>query len=185
MAWNPITQPCDYILLSGKKSPGMAVVSGGGASSIRRWDEREGFGISGAFPVFKGRGLARFSVKLKFWTPEHWNDWATWKGLVDKLPRKRFGEAGKDTGNLDIWHPLLEDVDIKSVCVAERMAPEQTADGEWTIDIRFLEFRRPKFTLAKPEGSEATPVDPVEEEIIKPLTEQLQGLVRKLDAPAA
>ena len=61
MAWNPIADPVDHILLGDKRSPGYADVDG--ASSIRRWDEREGFGITGSFSVFKGRGLAHFMAQ--------------------------------------------------------------------------------------------------------------------------
>ena len=173
MAWDPINEPCDYILLAQQKSPGIAEVVG--ASSPRKWDEREGFGITGSFSVFKGRGLAHFSVKLRLYTPEDWTGWAAWKPLVDKLPTRRGG-SGKDSGVLDIWHPLLVDRDIKAVAVEEVKAPEQTDHGEWTIEIRFIEFRHPKLTLAKPEGAAATTVDPIEEQVIKPLLEQLQEL---------
>lgn len=173
VTWDPITSPCDYILLAGIKSPGLADVSG--ASSVRRWDEREGFGISGAFSVFKGRGLAHFSVKLRLYSDTDWAAWYAWKQIVDKLPTRRGGD-GKDSGVLDIWHPLLEGLDIKAVAAAEVMQPEQTDNGEWTIEIKFLEFRYPKIALAKPEAAAATPVDPVEEKIIKPLTAQFQSL---------
>jgi hypothetical protein len=175
-AWDPIVAPCDYILLGGKKSPGIAEVRG--ASSPRKWDEREGFGISGSFSVFKGRGLAHFSVILKLYTAQDWADWYAWKPVVDKLPTRRGG-GGKDSGTLDIWHPLLEALDIKAVGVAEVMQAEQTDNGEWSIEIKLLEFRHPKITLAKPEGSAATPVDPVEEEWIKPLTAQLERLAEE------
>lgn len=169
--WDPIVAPCDYILLSGSRSPGIAEVRG--ASSPRAWDEREGFGISGSFSVFKGRRLAHFSVVLKLYSADDWAAWYEWKPIVDKLPTRRGG-SGKDSGVLDIWHPLLEALDVKAVAVAEVMQPDQTGDGEWSIEIKFIEFRHPKVTLAKPEASEADPVDPVEEEVIKPLTDMLQ-----------
>lgn len=173
MGWDPITDPCDYILLAGKRSPGLAEVRG--ASSPRAWDEREGFGLSGSFSVFKGRRLAHFSVILTLTTPDDWEAWREWKPIVDKLPTRRGG-AGKDTGTLDIWHPLLADLDIKAVAVAEVMQAEQVDDGVWSIEIKFLEFRHPKITLAKPEGAAATPVDPVEENVIKPLLRELESL---------
>lgn len=173
MAWNPYEQPVDYVLLAQQKSPGLATV--GGAALIRQWDKIKGYGVSGSFNIFKGADLSEFTVSLRFFTPEHWAAWATWKRLVDKLPSRRGG-SGKDTGNLDIWHPLLEDVAINAVCVAKRHQPEQTGDGEWTVKIDFMQFRRPKLTLAKPEGAAATPVDPVEENIIKPLLDEFQSL---------
>jgi hypothetical protein len=172
MTWDPITSPCDYILLASKKSPGIAEVRG--ASSPRKWDERDGVGITGAALVFKGRGLAHFSVVLRLYSAQDWQDWHAWKPIVDKLPTSR-GE-GNDSGTLAIWHPLLQTLDIKAVGVAEVMQPDQTGDGEWSIEIKFVEWRAPKYALAKPEGAveSAAVVDPIEEEWIKPLTALLQ-----------
>lgn len=176
MAWNPITSPCDYILLDRKRSPGIAEVSG--ASSIRRWDEREGFGISGAWIVYKGRGLAKFSVTIRLATVDDWAAWHAWRPLVDKLPARRFG-AGRDSGSLDIWHPYLEDLDVRSVCVAEVMQPVIAEDGTATVEIKFIEFRQPRMALAKPEGAPAEEVDPIEERVIKPLQAQFDRLANE------
>jgi hypothetical protein len=172
-AFNPLTAPCDYILLSGLKSPGIAEVIG--ASSPRNWDIREGFGLSGAFLVYKGRGLAKFSVRLTFTESEHWTLWEAWKPLVMNLPRKRFSQ-GKDSGALDIWHPILEDLGIAAVAVEEVLQPTAGDTGDWSVEIKFIEFRRPKIALAKPDGAQATPGDPVEDQVIKPLMEQFQRL---------
>lgn len=173
MTWNPIDSPCDYILLAQQKSPGIAEVVG--ASSPRAWDEREGFGISGSFSVFKGRRLAKFSVRLRLYTPEDWAGWHAWKPLVDKLPTRR-GSKGADSGVLDIWHPLLEALDIRAVAVTDVMQPVQEDAGEWVVEIKLIEFRHPKLTLAKPEAAAATPHDPVDE-VINGLTKQLEGLL--------
>lgn len=170
MTWNPIDSPVRYILLKGKRSPGIAAF-GGLPSSVRMWDKTQGHGYSGAYSVFRGRDLAEFSVRLTLYTREDWANWYAWKPLVDAVPKRRGG--GKDSGTLDIWHPLLEALDIKAVCVKEVIAPEEGDTGEWTAEIKFMEFRPPKFTLAKPEGAAATPVDPVEE-FIGELTDKVQ-----------
>ncbi|MBA3841096.1 MAG: hypothetical protein H0X39_00475 [Actinobacteria bacterium] len=173
MSWNPIDEPKDYITLAGQKSPGLADVVG--ASSIRNWDERQGIGISGAFSVFKGRGLAKFSVRLRLYSAQDWADWFTWKPLVEAVPKRRTGK-GRDSGVMDILHPLLEELDIKSVAVTELMQPEQTGDGEWTVEIKFLEWRQPKVSLATPEAAAAPePVDEWEGRVSK-LASQLQSV---------
>jgi hypothetical protein len=173
VTWDPITDPVDYILLAGKRSPGLAEVKGAG--SPREWDIRKGYGLSGAASVFTGLSLAKFTVTLRLYTVEDWADWHVWKPLVDKVPKRRGGE-GKDSGKLDISHPLLWECGIKAAGVEDVKQPEQTGDGEWSIEILFIEFRMPKFALAKPEGAAATTVDPVEEEWIKPLMQQVQRL---------
>lgn len=162
MTWNPIDTPQDYILLAGQKSPGIAEVSG--ASSIREWDVRKGYGIAGAYSVFKSLDLSRFSVTLRLYSRQDWADWGVWKKIVDKLPKRRTGN-GADSGCLDITHPLLEDVGIHAVGVAERLQPVQTGDGEWSIEIRFIEFRRPKLAIAAPDAAQAEPHDPVDDKI--------------------
>lgn len=172
MAFDPITAPVDYILLADQPSPGIAEVVG--AASLREWVERNGYGVSGGFSVFQRRKLAHFSVKIRLYTAADWAAWAAWKPIVDKLPTKR-GVGGPAAGYLKIDHPILADLDIKAAGVEKVGQPEQTADGEWTIVIDFIEFRAPVITLAKPEGAKATPVDPYDAKI-KELEEQFNAL---------
>lgn len=175
MTWDPITSPCDYILLQGEKSPGLCDI--GDANSPRNWDVQKGHGISGAKCVFTGKDLSKFSVSLRLYTVQDWTDWYAWSPIVLRMPKARIaGQRKADAGALDIWHPLLEHLGITAVCVIDVVAPKQTADGEWTAEIQFLEFRQPKLGLAKPEGAEATPaVDPWDKYIDELNTEvQLQ-----------
>lgn len=168
MTWNPITEPVDFIVLAGKRSPGLAEVAGAG--SPRLWDKRKGFGYSGAILVFRGVDLSSFSVKLRLFDEQDWADWYAWKPVVDTPP------LGTRARSLDIQHPILDGLNIKSVVIDDVSQPTQTDDGVFEIEIKMTEFRAPKYALAKPEGSTATPVDPVEENIIKPLREQFQAL---------
>lgn len=167
MSWNPIDDPCDYITLSGQRSPGIAEVRG--ANSPRRYDERKGYGLSGATVVFRGIGLTRFTVELRLSTEQHWADWYAWKPMVDRPP------AGTRPKALDIWHPFLEDLEVKSCVVEDVSQPSQVEDGVWAIEIKFIQFRRPVLSLSKPEASKAAPVDPVDQRI-EALTKQFQDL---------
>lgn len=167
MTWNPLDQPVDHILLSGKRSPGIADVRG--ATSPRRYDERRGYGLSGATVVFRGIGLTRFTVELRLSTVQHWADWEAWKPLVDRPP------LGTRPKALDVWHPYLEGLDVKSCVVEDVSQPTQVEDGVWAVEIKFIQFRRPVLSLSKPEGSKAAPVDPVDQRI-EALTKQFQEL---------
>lgn len=167
MSWDPITEPIDHIVLGGTTSPGIAEVVG--ANSPRKWDELGGFGLIGATLRFRGTGLARFSVKLRLYDEDDWAGWELWKEIIMRPP------IGKRPRSLDIYHPFLADFGIKSAVVEDVLQPEQTDHGEWTIEIKFIESRFPKVALSKPEASQATPVDPVEQEI-GALTDQLQSL---------
>lgn len=152
MSWNPIDQPRDWVKLGGQRTPGLCDISGAG--SPRRWDERESYGYSGATVVFHGLKLAHFSLRLRFYSAQDWEDWYAFKPSIDKPP------LGKRQGPLDIEHPLLSQVGITSVVVEDTLSPMQTADGEWTVEIKLIEYRPLKFAIAKPDNTAAKPVDP-------------------------
>jgi hypothetical protein len=159
MAFDPTGTPVDHVILSGQRSPGIAEIVG--ASSPRRWDERRGYALSGSTVIFRGVGLARFKIVLRLYAPEHWSEWATWSQLVQRPPPLERARA------LDISHPILEDLGIRS-CVIETVGqPVQSSQGggEWTIEIACIEYRRPTPAIARPDGSDdrlPEPTDPAD-----------------------
>jgi len=163
----------DYFILAGKRSPGLCDISG--CSDARKWDKLQGYGYSGGFCRYRGKSIGEFTIKVRLYgdpfRPDP--DWAAWQRFRPVLARPPSGQEPK---MLDIWHPWLEELEIKSVGVVEVSAPEQTADGEWTIAIKFIEFRKPKFSLVKPEASKAKESnDPYQRTI-----ERLTGVVQEL-----
>jgi hypothetical protein len=173
MTYDPYVTPVDHILLAGQKSPGIAVVSG--AADVRKWDVRAGYGLSGGVTVFRGRELSKFTVTLKLVTAQDWTDWDAFKPLVARPP---FGTKPK---SMSIWHPWLAALDISSVGVEEVGQPEEDGDtGAYSIAIKFLETREPKFALAKPEAAATSPKsqDPYDQKI-EQLTEEFRNEARK------
>jgi hypothetical protein len=170
-AYDPYVTPVDYILLAGQRSPGIAVVSG--ASDARKWDVREGYGLSGGITVFRGRQIAKFTVTLKLVTAQDWVDWAAFQPLVARPP---YGTKPK---SMSIWHPWLALLDISSVGVEEVSQPEEDGDtGAYIVTIKFLETREPKFALAKPEAAVTNKsTDPYDQQI-EALTKQFQELAK-------
>ena len=151
----------DFILLGGVKSPGLCDVSG--ASSPRKWEQRPGYGLSGATTVYLGNALSEFSIKFRLYGEPHTAigpdpDWQQWNVFRDAVLMKP--PAGNRPQALVIWHPQLEALKIKSVGVVDVGQAYQDDKGEWTIEVKFIEFRRPRITLAKPESAKATPTDP-------------------------
>lgn len=157
MTWSPLTDPENKISLAKRETPGICDIDGLG--SPFEWEERGGYGLSGATVVFKGKKLAHFSIKFRLYTTQDWTDWYAFKPFVSRLP------IGKNARGLDIEAKLTEMLGIKSVVIEEIVAPTQTGDGEWTAELKVIEYRAPTFTLAKADGSEATPEDPVDAEI--------------------
>lgn len=172
MTFNPLDAAVDHILLSNRKSPGLAVISN--ASSPRRWDERKGYALSGARVIFRGIGLARPMVTLRLFTTQDWDDWHAWKDLVQRPP------VGARSRAQDIWHPILEDLGVISVVVENVVQPRQVADGEWNIDVKFIEFRRPVPTLETIGSSQQRSTDPLDA-VISGLTTQVDALSTAVD----
>jgi hypothetical protein len=152
MVWNPIEQPTDVATLAGRQTPGVIEVVG--LNTPRRWDEREAVAFSGAIVVYYGQKLAHFTLRIKLYTVADWNAWHAFAPLVQRVP------VGKRQGALDLDHPVTKLANIRSVVIDDVLGPEQTDNGEWTFEIKVIEFRAPKLALAKPEGAESTPVDP-------------------------
>lgn len=155
--WNPIDNPIDKAKVGGMYTPGLCEVVG--ASSPRDWAEFRGYGLSGATVRFRGIKLSHFSLRIRLYSVEDWNDWHAFKPIVDKPP------LGKRPRAIDISHPLLEDLGIRSAVVEDVGQPDEDDDGAWTIEVKLIEFRKPKLTLSTPEGSDAGPVDPVDAQI--------------------
>lgn len=179
MAWNPLDDPIDHFLLAGKKSPGIAELLG--LASPRKWDEKKGYGTSGATIVYAGDGLAKFSAKIFLTTTEDWDAWHAFAPLVEKAP------DGSKPKALDIWHPQCEQKGIRSVVVEDVVGPARDGDdGRWVVEVKFIQYRAPKPALAKPKGSSNSSAGPggnktnTEEDerdrLIRELTQQVKDL---------
>jgi hypothetical protein len=179
--FNPLTNPIDFILLAGRPSPGIAEVVGAG--NPRKWDEQSGPYLSGAFLVGGGNRLSHFTVKIRLYTNQDWVDWHDWRPLVERTP---YGQRPRA---LDIWHPWLVMLKIKSVVVEDVGQPEPDETGGFVIPIKFVEFRRPKLTLLKPTASEqkksTDPADRTIENLTQILKNGGEGDVSKALAPLA
>jgi hypothetical protein len=168
VSFDPTASPIDYVVLAGQRSPGIAEVLG--TSSPRRWDERRGFGFTGAALIFRGVGLARPVIKIKLYTAQDWADWHAWRALVQRPP---LGERARA---LDVEHPILDDLGISSIVVEDVLQPLQTADGEWTIEIRCIEYRRPLPAIQRIEGSATDEALSPNQALIESLAGQVQEL---------
>lgn len=140
----------DYVVLVGEPSPGLCDVSGAGRKY--EWDIRKGHGLAGATVVYTGEGLAKFTVRFFVWDnepaegPDLWDDWHTWWARLDTTDK---------TKGLDISHPYLDELNIKSVVVDEEKQWTQVEPGYFAKDVSFLQFREPTPETGKPSGSKA------------------------------
>lgn len=168
--WNPLEYGIDHFLVQGQQSPGIARVAGYGPP--RKWEERNGYGLSGSTLIYLGNGLAKWDTEIELYTVEDWNRWNDFKKLLIPSPPGKYDRAQ------DIWHPFLEEHEIRSAVLLTASFPKQVADGVWVVKHDWMQYRRPKLALAKPEGSKAQePIDPVDQYIAS-LTAQVQELSR-------
>lgn len=149
-AWNPFEQPIDYALVAGRRTPGLCDIEGAG--SPRQWDERRGYGVSGATLVYRGLKLSTFTMRLRLYGEGDFRAWHEFEPTVARAPTGERAQA------LDIVHPLLEEVGIRSAVVEDVLAPQQTADGEWTVEIRWKEFRQPRVTATPVQSSSTSTI---------------------------
>ena len=176
MSFQPLTQPVDHITLAGQRSPGVADLTD--TLSDSDIQERKGYGLGGAYAVYKGLKIAYPKVTIKLVTSQHWDDWHAWRPLIARPPTGRRPRA------LDIWHPILEDLGITSVLVKSYTQPTQTGDGEWSVVITFVEYRRPQRALVTPDGSDTDALTPGDLEILA-LRNQVTNQVTRNQQTAA
>ena len=164
MTWSPVSEPVDFVVLGGKVTPGLASLEGW--SRPYRWDERKGYGLGGAFVVYHGMALAKGKLVLRLYGAGDWDAWDDFRSILKPPERSTsISPYGPRPKALAIVHPLLEHLNVRAVVVQSVSGAEQTGDGEWTITIELIEFRRPTFNLAKPEGAQEQPADPADQTI--------------------
>jgi len=144
-----VADALDAIVVSGRPSPGRCLVTGGG--SPRKWDERNGVGLSGATIVFTGLGVAEFTTRLLFSESAHLVAWDQWKDIVAPPPQ------GQRPKILEVYHPLLEEVGILGAGVTNRTQVTPLNDqGEWYVDITWKAYRKPLPQFGTASGAKTT-----------------------------
>ncbi len=134
-----------YIVLGPLQSPGVATVRG--LDSPRNWDVQQGYGLTGAVAVFKGTGLAKFTVDIELWEPEHFIEWNVFATI---LAAPKPGLAGGFA--LGILHPIVNGPPhgVTEVVVENVSQPVQNDLGRWTYTIAFLQYKKPLPAIARP-----------------------------------
>ncbi len=171
MAYDPITNPIDYVIVAGTRSPGIARVDG---NRSHQWDERRGHGMSGASSVYKGAKLAHFTVEIDVWTSEQFVELNEFRSIVSRLP------TPTDPRGFVVEHPFLEELGITKCALEDLGVPKQNDEGLWTLTIKFVEHREPVRRLARSSGEEdgsTNVVNPQDAEITA-MTAQVQILSR-------
>lgn len=137
----------DAIVIGSRRSPGKVTISG--HAREENWDVKEGDGQGGASTTHKGEKIARFTATFELWDePPYVDHFASWEPFVAHL-RNAIKSA------MDVYHPDLVPLDIKSVVVAKIGGMVHDGQGGATVAVDFLEYRPPKPKTSTPSGSTA------------------------------
>lgn len=159
MSWNPWITTVDYALIDKIKTPGILRLRN--ADSPRAWDERNGYGWSGSFPVFMGVRLSHFEMGFEIYDED---DLAQWRLLEPKVQKPPFGKRPK---SLTLQHPITQALEIGSIQVLNVKQWEFDDYGMITQPIEVISFRVPKLALSKPEApKQAESDDPWDKQIL-------------------
>ena len=148
---NPVDFPelYDAILLAGKRSPGRARLSL--PTRDEGWDVQTAKGTTGGTTVHNNSKPVEFDCEIFVWAQEdrtHWEDWEAFKPVLLTPVKANAPKA------LDIYHPQLDGLGIRSVVVKSWSEPQPDGKGGGTAKIKFLEYRPAKAKAsASPGGS--------------------------------
>lgn len=179
-ALNPIDQPqlWDYITIGQKNSPGYCELSE--FKREQEFDVKKGKGTVGATVTFTGKPPVKGTIKFFLWTSDHFEEWESFRPLLKYDPTKKAVQA------IDIYHPALADIDVKSVVCEGIGSIVHEGKQMYSCTISLLEYLPPpkKSAVSTPTGSQSiqktngnppgTPPDPIADAQQKQIAELLK-----------
>jgi hypothetical protein len=132
--------------LAGSPMPGQWLLTE--LTRVFGWDERQGYGLSGAYLVPKGDPLVEMSFDVNIWASA---DAANYRQLLKTVLRKPTGlviGASNSSAAMGISFPQVNDMGITAVvvtAVTPLMNPLVTSGGKgpWKAKVKLKEFRAP------------------------------------------
>ncbi|SRR5258708_2215308 len=148
-ALDPISnaQDWDKIQLGLTTSPGICIINN--AERKYGWDIKRGKGTLGGTVTFNESPPVEFSIQFLLWEPQHFIQWSTFRTLFKYDPTK------KTTTAIDIYHPSLADIDIKSVVCKSLGGIKHDGKQLYSIDVELIEYHPPpkKSAVSTPDTS--------------------------------
>ncbi len=140
----------DTITVAGGPAPGKWTLVRG--SKVYGWQERKGFGQSGATVVPTGDELVKPEFHVEFFDPKDWLLFQAFRAQY--LKKALVGVPGAPGAlALGIDHPELKALGCTSVVVQEVEAFKNDGFGVWAGNIKFLQYRPPQLALSKPDSA--------------------------------
>ena len=146
---DPIFNPesWDKVQIGLFSSPGICTVKG--AERKYGWDIKKGKGTIGGTLTFNEAPPVESTITFLLWEHQHFLDWANFRPLFKYDPTKT------QTTAIDIYHPSLADIDVKSVVCKKVGAIEHQGKQLYSVDIDLIEYHPPpkKSAVATPSTS--------------------------------
>lgn len=180
---NPIDNAANYdiMVLDGILTPGLTALSG--AALTRKWDERKGYGASGATDVYTGDEIVKFTATITFFDEPGGMDAGTMIEFYNLAIAPILVPApdGKTPKAIPFFHAHVAFPPLEVTAVVVESIGQLTQNGDlWTVPIKFRQHRPAKASVGKPAGAGTGPGgNTSQDEIdqtIGDLTKQLKGL---------
>lgn len=175
-ALNPLENATDWdtVQIGLKTSPGICTISG--AERKFGWDIKKGKGTLGGTLTFNESPPVEFSIEFELWEPSHFVEWDTFRTLFKYDPTK------KSTTAIDIYHPSLADLDIKSVVCKSLGAIEHKGKQLYSVKVDLIEYHPPpkKSAVSTPDTSKPNANTPGIGKQPDPIADAQQAEIQKL-----
>lgn len=156
MSPNPIDDEelYDAIYLAGVRSPGKVTLSGHDRKI--GWDIKKGSAQSGASMSRSSEDPIEFTASFYLVRDDAIgvDDFAEWPAFLALIQSTVASATPKA---LDIYHPDLAEVDIKSVVEGTLQGTVHDGKGGQTKNVKFIEYRPAKSKGGSPSGSKSKP----------------------------
>lgn len=139
----------NFFLIGGFRSPGKATLVD--ATKVFGWDQRKGYGLTGAYSVPTGEELVLAKFLIELWDGD---DWPLWLAFSKKFFTKPVitVPGGLSSLGLGILHPVLNapPYNVHKVVPARISTMIQDEYGLWSCTVELLEFKPPAPAPARP-----------------------------------
>lgn len=142
----------NFFILGGARCPGKATLVS--ATKIYGWEIRKGNALTGATVVPTGDELVEAKFLVEVWSAEDYIGWLQFaakflSNAIQKLPGTTSSKA------MRILHQQLNGPPLNVTEVVAKAVNPLANDGYglWSGEIVFLQYRRPRAALPRPNGT--------------------------------
>lgn len=131
----------DTVFIGADESPGQATILSGKQPSD--WDERKGYGLTGATLWPKGDPLGTFAIRFDIWLESDYQKWLAYYTKYFAPEAKLITPGSLTPAALTIVHPVLAQLGLQQCVVTDREQLTKDEYGLWSQTIHFKKYKKP------------------------------------------